>query len=79
MVPLKYLPYEGDIDDRVAILQGMYNCAKGRPGLIQVKEGGGPKIRNRTTLHIKAKLQMKYTAKSERKPSKEKVDLQVCV
>ncbi|POG65506.1 hypothetical protein GLOIN_2v1781656 [Rhizophagus irregularis DAOM 181602=DAOM 197198] len=30
MIPLKYLPYEGDVDDRVAFLQGMYDCAIGR-------------------------------------------------
>ncbi|CAB4445890.1 unnamed protein product [Rhizophagus irregularis] len=52
MIPLKYLPYEGDVDDRVAFLQGMYDCAIGHPGLIQIKEGEGPKIRNRTTYRI---------------------------
>ncbi|CAG8622793.1 10889_t:CDS:1 [Paraglomus brasilianum] len=48
MVPLEHLPYEGDVNDCVAFLQQMYNCAKGHPGLIiiQVKEGRGPKIKN---------------------------------
>lgn len=34
MIPLEYLPYEGDVDDRVAFLQGMYDCAKGHAELI---------------------------------------------
>ena len=52
MVPLEHLPHEGNVNDRVAFLQRMYNCAKGHPGLIQVKEGGGPKIKNRGVYRV---------------------------
>ncbi|GES95131.1 hypothetical protein RCL_jg19337.t1 [Rhizophagus clarus] len=51
MVPLKDLPYGND-DGRVAFLLTVYNCAKGHPGLIQIKKGGGPKIRNRGTYRV---------------------------
>ena len=52
MVPLEHLPHEGDVNDHVAFLHRMYNCAKGHPGLIQVKEGGGPKIKNQGVYRV---------------------------
>ncbi|CAB4374878.1 unnamed protein product [Rhizophagus irregularis] len=51
MVSLNNLPHAND-QNRVAFLLAMYNCAKGHPGLIQIKEGGGPKIRNRGTYRV---------------------------
>ncbi|CAB4400459.1 unnamed protein product [Rhizophagus irregularis] len=51
MVSLNDLPNAND-QNRVAFLLAVYNCAKGHPGLIQIKEGGGPKIRNRGTYRV---------------------------
>ncbi|CAB4394132.1 unnamed protein product [Rhizophagus irregularis] len=51
MVSLNDLPHAND-QNRVAFLLAVYNCAKGHPGLIQIKEGGGPKIRNRGTYRV---------------------------
>jgi hypothetical protein len=52
LVPLEYLPHMNDFDDRVAFLLEVYSCAKGHPGLIQIKEGVDPKIRTQGTYRV---------------------------
>ncbi|CAG8782964.1 9518_t:CDS:2, partial [Gigaspora rosea] len=38
-VSVEYLPFAGNLDGRINFLSGMYEYAKGHPGLVQVKEG----------------------------------------
>ncbi|GES74974.1 hypothetical protein RCL_jg13042.t1 [Rhizophagus clarus] len=41
-VSVEYLPFAGNVSDRIDFLSNMYEYARGHPGLVQIKEG--PKI-----------------------------------
>jgi hypothetical protein len=38
-VSVDYLPFAGNLDDRINLLSEMYEYAKGHSGLVQVNEG----------------------------------------